>query len=72
VFVTIRTQAILDAPVAAADAPVLYLPGPSLRRILPLDFTRTDALFKEAYSVTRLFLEKVKIDGPWLYGPPAG
>jgi NTE family protein len=72
VFVTMRTQAILDAPVAAADAPVLYLPGPSLRRISPLDFTHTDALIKEAYSAARLFLEKVKIDGPGLYGSPAG
>ena len=72
VFVTMRTQAVLDAPVAAADAPVLFLPGPSLRRISPLDFTHTDALIKEAYSAARLFLEKVKIDGPGLYGSPAG
>jgi NTE family protein len=72
VFVTMRTQAVLDAPIAAADAPVLYLPGPSLRRISPLDFTHTDALIKEAYPAARLFLEKVKIDGPGLYGSPAG
>lgn len=72
VFVTMRTQAVLEAPIAAADAPVLYLPGPSLRRISPLDFTHTDTLIKESYSVARLFLERVKIDGPGLYGSPAG
>jgi NTE family protein len=59
-------------PQTAADAPVLYLPGPSLRRISPLDFTRTDALIKEAYSVARGFLEQVQVDGPGLYGSPAG
>lgn len=72
VYVTMRTQAILEAPIAAADAPVLYLPGPSLRRISPLDFSHTDALIKEAYSAARGFLEQAKIDGPGLYGSPAG
>jgi NTE family protein len=72
VFVTMRTQAVLDAPIAAADVPVLYLPGPSVRRISPLDFTHTDSLIKEAYSAARLFLEEVKIDGPGLYGSPDG
>jgi NTE family protein len=72
VFVTMRTQAVLDAPIAAVGAPVLHLPGPSLRRISPLDFTRTDALIKEAYSTARLFLEKVEIDGPGLSGSPGG
>jgi hypothetical protein len=51
---------------------VLYLPGPSLRRISPLDFSRTGALIEEAYSVARLFLEKSKVDWPGLYGSPAG
>jgi NTE family protein len=72
VFVTMRTQAILEAPIAAADAPVLYLPGPSLRRISPLDFNHTDALIKEAYSAACVFLEQAKIAGPGLYGSPAG
>jgi NTE family protein len=70
--VTMRTRAVLDAPIAAADAPMLYLPGPSLRRISPLDFSHTDALIQEAYAAARLFLEKAKIDGPGLYGSPAG
>jgi NTE family protein len=65
-----RTQAVLEAPIAAADAPVLYLPGPSLRRISPLDFAHTGLLIEQAYSA-RLFLKKVKIDGPGLYGSPA-
>lgn len=72
VFVTMRTQAVLEAPIAAVDAPVLYLPGPSLRRVSPLDFTHTGSLIKEAYSAARLFLEDVWIDGPGLYGSPAG
>lgn len=71
VFVTMRTQAVLDAPIAAAGVPVVYLPGPSLRRISPLDFGHTDALVKEAYSVARSFLEKVEIAGPGLYGSPS-
>jgi len=72
VFVTMRTQAVLEAPIAAAEVPVIYLPGPSVRRISPLDFTHTEALAGEAYSAARLFLEKVKVDGPGLYGSPAG
>lgn len=71
-FVMMHTQAVLDAPIAAADVPVLYLPGPSLRRISPLDFTHTGALIEEAYSVARLFLENLSIDGPGLYGSPSG
>ena len=72
VFVTMRTQAVLKAPIAAAEVPVVYLPGPSVRRISPLDFTHTEALADEAYSAARLFLEKVRVDGPGLYGSPAG
>jgi NTE family protein len=72
VFVTMRAQAVLEAPIAAAEVPVVYLPGPSLRRISPLDFTYTGALIDEAYSAARLFLEKVRIDGPGLYGSPSG
>ncbi len=72
VFVTMRTQAVLEAPIAAADVPVLYLPGPSLRRISPLDFTHTELLIEEACSAARLFLQDVRIDGPGLYGSPAG
>jgi NTE family protein len=71
-FVMMRTQAVLDAPIAAASAPVLYLPGPSHRRISPLDFTHTDSLISEAYFAARRFLEEVRITGPGLYGTPAG
>ena len=71
-LVTMRTQAVLEAPIAAATVPVVYLPGPSLRRISPLDFRNTDALAGEAYSAARQFLQKVRIDGPGLYGSPAG
>ncbi len=72
VFVTMRAQSVLEAPIAAAEVPVIYLPGPSLRRISPLDFTHTDTLVEEAYSAVRLFLEKLSIDGPGLYGSPSG
>lgn len=72
VFVTMRAQAVLEAPIAAAEVPVVYLPGPSLRRISPLDFSYTDALIEEAYSAARPFLEKLRIDGPGLYGSPGG
>lgn len=71
-FVMMHTQAVLDAPIAAAEVPVLYLPGPSLRRISPLDFSHTDSLIREAYSAARPFLEEVKIAGPGLYGSPGG
>jgi hypothetical protein len=52
--------------------PVIYLPGPSVRRISPLDFTRTEALANETFSAARLFLEKVRVDGSGLYRSPAG
>ena len=39
--VTMRTQAVLEAPIAAAEVPVVYLPGPAPRYASPLDFTRT-------------------------------
>ena len=72
VFVTIRAQSVLEAPIAAAEVPIVYLPGPSLRRISPLDFTHTDTLVEEAYFSGRLFLKKLSIDGPGLYGSPSG
>jgi len=72
VLVTMQAQAVLEAPIAAAEVPVVYLPGLSPRRISPLDFTYTDALAGEAYSAARLFLEQVRIGGPGLYGPSAG
>jgi NTE family protein len=72
VFVAMRAQAVLEAPIVAAEVPVVYLPGPSPRRISPLDFRYTEDLASEAYFAARLFLEKVRIDGPGLYGSPAG
>ena len=34
-IVTMRSQAMLEAPLAAAEAPVVYLPGPPLHRVSP-------------------------------------
>jgi NTE family protein len=72
VFVTMRSQAVLEAPIVAAQVPVLYLPGPSLRRISLLDFSHTEALIEEAYTAAREFLAGVAVDGPGLYGSPTG
>lgn len=66
--ITMRTQAVLEAPVAAAEAPVLYLPGPAPQYVSPLDFTHTATYIEEGYSAARAFLETVAIDGPGLYG----
>ncbi len=70
VFVAMRTQAVLEAPIAAASVPVLYLPGAMLRRMSPLDFGHTPALIDEAYTATAAFLSALQVDGPGLYGSP--
>jgi len=69
--ITMRTQAVLEAPIAAAQVPVLYLPGPAPRYVSPLDFTHTAAYIEDGYSAARAFLETVSIDGPGLYGTTA-
>jgi NTE family protein len=68
--VTIRTQAILEAPVAAADVPVIYLHGPEPQPISPLDFRHTGTLIESAYLAARSFLDDLRITGPGLYGSP--
>ncbi len=69
--VTMRTQAVLEAPIAAAEVPVVYLPGPAPRYASPLDFTRTPELMEEACNAARIFLQAVTIDGPGLYRAPS-
>ena len=71
-IVTMRAQAALEAPIAAARVPVVYLPGPVVQPISPLDFDHTDALVAEAYEAARSFLEALHVDGPGLYGSPSG
>ncbi len=70
VMVTIRSQAILEAPLVATDVPVVYLHGPEPQRISPLDFRQTGTLIETAYEAARLFLDELKVSGPGLYGSP--
>jgi NTE family protein len=70
VMVTVRSQAVLEAPLVAADVPVVYLHGPEPVRISPLDFRQTGRLIETAYEAARVFLDGLRIDGPGLYGSP--
>ncbi|SFO87465.1 NTE family protein [Amycolatopsis arida] len=69
-MVSMRNQAVLEAPLAAADVPVVYLPGPEPVRVSPLDFSRTDELVEQARRAAVRHLETVRVDGPGLYGAP--
>lgn len=69
-IITMRSQAVLEAPLAAAEVPVVYLPGPALRRVSPLDFDHTELLIADAYEAARRFLGCLRVDGPGLYGSP--
>ena len=70
VTVTMRSQAVLEAPLVATDVPVVYLHGPEPVRISPLDFRQTGPLIETAYEAARVFLDELKITGPGLYGSP--
>jgi len=70
VMVTIRSQAILEAPLVAAEVPVVYLHGPEPFRISPLDFRQTGTLIEAAYEAARSFLDGLHVTGPGLYGSP--
>jgi NTE family protein len=70
--ITMRTQAVLEAPIAAAEVPVLYLPGPAPQYVSPLDFTRTPMFIEDAYNAARAFLQAVAVDGPGLYRAAPG
>jgi len=69
-MVTIRSQAILEAPLVAAEVPVVYLHGPEPLRISPLDFRQTGTLIETAYEAARSFLDELHVSGPGLYGSP--
>jgi NTE family protein len=69
-MVTIRAQAVLEAPLVASDVPVVYLHGPDPLRVSPLDFRQTGTLIESAYDAARMFLDELKISGPGLYGSP--
>jgi NTE family protein len=70
VMVTMRSQAVLEAPLVATDVPVVYLHGPEPMRVSPLDFRQTGPLIETAYEAARVFLDELKINGPGLYGSP--
>ena len=70
VMVTMRAQAVLEAPLVATDVPVIYLHGPEPHRISPLDFRQTGALIEAAYEAARTFLDELRLSGPGLYGSP--
>ncbi|QNN51850.1 patatin-like phospholipase family protein [Nocardioides mesophilus] len=70
--VTMRVQATLEAPYAATQVPVVYLPGPEIQRVSPLEFDHTALLLEGGYQEARAFLETVQVAGPGLYGSPSG
>ncbi|MFJ1763869.1 patatin-like phospholipase family protein [Amycolatopsis sp. NPDC088138] len=69
-MISMRNQAVLEAPLAASQVPVVYLPGPAPVRVNPLDFGHTDALAAEAYDAAREFLDGISVSGAGLYGAP--
>ena len=71
-MVTMRSQALLEAPFVAAQIPVVYLPGPVACRCSPFNFNFTESLIEGAYEAARSFLKDIHIDGPGLYGSPTG
>jgi NTE family protein len=65
-----RNQAVLEAELAARYVPVLYLPGPPVRPMTPLDFSHTAELIADSYASVTAFLANVSPTGPGLYGQP--
>jgi NTE family protein len=69
-MVSMRNQAVLEAPIAASQVPVVYVPGPLPVRVSPLDFSHTATLTSEAYEAAKTYLGELRVDGPGLYGAP--
>ncbi|KAA2254471.1 patatin-like phospholipase family protein [Solihabitans fulvus] len=67
-----RNQAVLEADLAAAAVPVVYLPGPPVQAVTPLDFGHTAELVAASYEASGSFLDELRVAGPGLYGGPAG
>jgi NTE family protein len=65
-----RNQGRLEAELASARLPVLYLPGPPVLAMTPLDFGHTTELIEGAYASSTAFLDTVTVRGPGLYGQP--
>lgn len=69
-MVSMRNQAVLEAPIAASEVPVVYVPGPLPVRVSPLDFSHTAKLISDAYEAAKTYLGELRVDGPGLYGAP--
>jgi NTE family protein len=72
-MISMRNQAVLEAPLAAAEVPVLYLPGPVPTTVNPLSFNQTGELTEQAYEAARSYLADLadlEISDPGLYGRP--
>jgi NTE family protein len=63
-----RRQAATELPLIVHEVPVIYLPGPDMRSVNPLDFKHTDALKHGAYQASGEFLSSLSYEGPRLYG----
>ena len=66
-MVTMRIQAVHEAPVVAQDIPVVYRPGPAPRLVSPLDSSRSHDLIAAA----RTFLPSLTMTGPGIHGSRA-
>ncbi|TWP52075.1 patatin-like phospholipase family protein [Lentzea tibetensis] len=66
-----RNQAVLEVELASRDVPVLYLPGPPVQPVTPLDFTHTAELILTSYEASNAFLTTLEIAGAGLYGHPS-
>ena len=69
-MVAMRSQAVFEAPLAAAEVPVIYLHGPEPHPVSPLDFRHTSTLIEASYEAARSFLSDLNVTGPGLYGSP--
>jgi NTE family protein len=71
-MVTMRSQSMLEAPLVAAQVPVIYLPGPAACRCSPFNFDSTELLIEGAYEAALSFLHDLRVVGTGLYGSPSG
>ncbi|GLZ33354.1 patatin [Lentzea sp. NBRC 105346] len=66
-----RNQAVLEVELASREVPVLYLPGPPVQQVTPLDFTHTQELIAASYEASDAFLKVLELKGAGLYGHPS-
>jgi NTE family protein len=62
-----RQQVLRDLPVAAAEVPVVFVPGPEHAAISPLDFRHSTRLIDNARQVAGEFLDTLTVGGPGFY-----